>query len=93
MKICPKCHASNRDDAKFCTQCGTPIPAVTTKNPNLGEQAMIPNFNAGQHHGIYEPVANENVKKYDISKMRTFFIAFEIVAVAVSIAIAFILEL
>jgi len=29
MVKCPRCHAENRDDSKFCSNCGAPlIPGV-----------------------------------------------------------------
>ncbi len=27
---CPRCHAENRDDSKYCSNCGSPLGAKVT---------------------------------------------------------------
>jgi serine/threonine protein kinase/Flp pilus assembly protein TadD len=36
--ICPRCHASNPDDAPSCTQCGTVFPALDEDNAMAGKR-------------------------------------------------------
>ena len=44
MKICPTCGGQNGDENRFCTICGTQLPAVSQPVPNT-----IPNY--------YQPAA------------------------------------
>ena len=38
---CPNCHTELASDAKFCSQCGTPIPPLTEKEP-LDQETTVP---------------------------------------------------
>ena len=39
---CPKCHAENRGDSKFCSQCATPLSVAGLEEPSLTKTLATP---------------------------------------------------
>ncbi|HRU39507.1 MAG TPA: zinc-ribbon domain-containing protein, partial [Candidatus Goldiibacteriota bacterium] len=44
MRICKACGAENRDEAKFCRGCGSPLPQVKAPARDLKKEQEVKRF-------------------------------------------------
>ena len=64
MKNCPSCHYSNKDEARFCAKCGTPLPNSNfsaNPNPNPADRpnpASSDGLQTGQRPNPQNPSSN-----------------------------------
>lgn len=63
MKICNQCHATNPDDARFCSKCGAPL-AASRPWESQSQQQYQPNQQYQQYQQPYQP-QQPNMSKPD----------------------------